>query len=504
MAVARNDAGTPNVANASATTLDLTTFVPLVGPATEVQTKTVLTCGQAVQVLAQRLYEYNVVPGPYQFWTVAELHAYLGEALQAFNVTANFMRREFAFALSINQVWYDLTLQANTLRPMTATDQQQLSLIEYHLLEPQTSTYPLTWTGTKQFTIADLLLALQQMHDQTVSESTCTVNRSVVAAVPGRTFLADTSIDLRRVCWIPGTLASPPYAINCLLDADLWATQSYQGAYQGFFIVDFQGGFPQTANGIPTMYRRSTEPPLSFDVDIQPAVDGGYDVLTTDTGQPLSSGGSTILQVPTDWAWVVKYGAMAQLFNRVDLAYDPVRSAYCWNRYKQGIAMMSEAPAALGARLNDVPIVVDAMSNGDFYDANWQGKPLGRPQYLYYSGMNMVAVSPAPDQIYSLTVAVLQNMPLCVSDGDLLPVGRADVQAVLDEAVHIAMIKCGGQEFTQTYALHTAFLRHCLLYNSKLKALSQWLEFLDGRTQEEILVNPVFDRPTVKEVQGGG
>ena len=63
MAVARNDAGTPNVANASATTLDLTTFVPLVGPATQVQTKTVLTCGQAVQVLAQRLYEFNVAPG---------------------------------------------------------------------------------------------------------------------------------------------------------------------------------------------------------------------------------------------------------------------------------------------------------------------------------------------------------------------------------------------------------------------------------------------------------
>jgi hypothetical protein len=95
-------------------------------------------------------------------------------------------------------------------------------------------------------------------------------------------------------------------------------------------------------------------------------------------------------------------------------------------------------------------------------------------------------------------------MPLPVLDVDFLQIGRDDVSPVLDEAQHIAMIKAGGQEFAQTYALHTNFLRHCLLYNSKLKALSHWLHFIDERAQEEIRVNPVFDKPEVKEVAGGG
>jgi hypothetical protein len=459
-----------------------------------------ITLGQAKQALAQRLYEFNVAPGPYQFWPQAELGVYINEALQEFNVTANFYRQEFQFPLAANTTWYDLTTQPGSLRPMTSTDQQLLSIIEYHFLEPQTSSYPLTWTGTKQFAITDLLNAIQQMRDQTVSESTCTVLESLVPAVPGRIFLADTAMDLRRVCWIPVLVTNPTYTPNVVLDSDIWATQSYDG----IFNISFPGSFPQAYQGIPQIYRRSTEPPLSFDVDTIPAVNGQYDILTTNNGPNLSINASTVFEVPNDWAWVIKYGAMAQLFSRVDLAYDPVRSSYCWARYKQAVAMMAEAPAALAARINDVPVIIDAMSNGDFYDANWQGKPPGRPQYLYYSGLNMTAVSPIPDQLYSMTASVIANMPLPVLDVDFLQIGRDDVSPVLDEAQHIAMIKAGGQEFAQTYALHTNFLRHCLLYNSKLKALSHWLHFIDERAQEEIRVNPVFDKPEVKEVAGGG
>ena len=459
--------------------------------------------GQAIQALAQRLYEFNVAPAPYQFWPREELALYINEALQEFNVMAAFYRQEFTFDLSPNVTWYDLTTQSTTLRAMTSTDQQLLSLIEWHFLEPQTATYPLAWAGTKQFQIEDLLNALTQMRDQTLSESTCTVRQQLIPAPPGRIFLDDTAIDIRRICWIPVKITNSFYGPNCVLPSDLWATQSYE---EGFWppAPFYPGGFPQIPIGTPQIFRRSTEPPLSFDVDVQPAVNGQYDVLTTNAGPVLTINAPTVLPVPNDWSWVVKYGAMGQLFDRVDLAYDPVRSQYSWARYKQAIAAMSEAPAALGARINDIPMVIDAISNGDFYDANWQGKKPGRPFYLYYTGMNMTAVSPIPDQVYSMTTTVIANMPLPVLDTDFLQIGRDDVDAVLGEAQHIAMIKCGGQEFTQTFALRTNFLRHCLLYNSKLKAHSRWLEFLDGRTQEEIRVNPVFDKPSVQDVASGG
>jgi hypothetical protein len=83
-------------------------------------------------------------------------------------------------------------------------------------------------------------------------------------------------------------------------------------------------------------------------------------------------------------------------------------------------------------------------------------------------------------------------MPLPYADGDFLQIGRDDYYPVLDCAQHIAMLKLGGEEFARTFPLYKNFLRHCALYNSKLKAASLWLEWLDGRAQETIKVNPIF------------
>lgn len=445
-----------------------------------------MSFSQARQALAQRLYDSSN-----HFFSDSEIGAYVLEALQAFNACANFYRQDFSFDTTPNQTWYDLAYQDGTLRPLTVTDQALLRLIEYHLLEPQTASYPLTWSGSKQFAISDILNALQQVRDQALSETGCTIAQKLYPAVPGRTFLDDVAIDLRRVCWIPvtGTEFSP----NCLLPSDLWATQSYEA------------GFPQLGNGVPLLYRRSTEPPLSFDVDTQPAVNGNYDVLTVNAGVALSDREATTLPIPNDWCWIVKYGALGQLLGRESSARDAMRSQYALARYKQGIAMMRSAPALLGARINDVPVIVEAISTGDFYAANWQGLSPGQPTSLYYAGLNMLALAPQPDSAsYSVTAIVVRNMPLPATDSDYLQVGRDDVAAVLDYAQHIAMFKCGGAEFQGTFPLFENFLRHCSLYNSKLKAMSPWLEFLDGRGKEDERLNPVFSKDPATLETGRG
>ena len=444
---------------------------------------TFITQAQFKTALAQRLYDATE-----QLYPSAELIAYQNEALQAFNAFANFYRQEFTFTSSPGVTWYDLTTQSNTLRALTSTDQSLLSLIEYHFLEPQTLTYPLTWTGSKQFTISDILNAIQQFRDQLMSESNCTVIESLVAATPGRTFLSDNAIQLRRVCWLP--VAAPPFSANCLLSSDTWGTQS------------FEAGFPQLGNGTPQMYLRTTEPPLSFDVDIQPAVNGQYDVITVNAGPALSASAATVLQVPNDWCWVIKYGAIQQLLDRDSVSRDETRAKYASARYKQGVAAMQEAPALIAARIDNVPVVVEAVTSGDYYDANWQGKAQGTPTSIYYTGLNLVGLSPKPDNgPYSVTASVVRNMPLPASDGDYLQIGREDIQAVLDYAQHIAMFKAGGAEFVATYPLYQNFLRHCSLYNSKLSAMSLWLEFLDGRAQEETKVNPIFSRISPSKVE---
>lgn len=442
---------------------------------------------QAKQAIAQRLYDSSE-----QFFADSECGAYIQEALQAFNAFSNFYRQEFVFDTAAATTWYDLTNTTslpNTLRPMTMTDQNLVSLIEYHLLEPQTSSYPLTWTGSKQFQITDLLNAIQQLRDQVLSESGCTVTQTLVNAGAGRIFLNDTALDLRRVCWLP--VSNLSFSANCLLPSDIWATQSYEA------------GFPQLSNGTPQLYRRSTEPPLSFDVDIQPAVNGKYDVLTVNAGATLSTAQATTLPLPNDWSWVAKYGALAQLLARESVSSDRLRAQYAAARYKHGIAAMRAAPALLAARINDVPVIIEALSSGDFYDANWQAKTPAQPQSIYYAGLNMLGFSPIPNGIYGVTASVVSNMTLPARNADFLQIGRDDVNAVLDYAQHIAMFKCGGEEFTKTFPLFQNFLRHCSLYNSKLKAQSPWLEFIDGRAWENQKLNPTFSKPDPAQVTNG-
>jgi hypothetical protein len=437
---------------------------------------TFLTLGQTKAALAQRLYNATQT-----FFAPAELGSYIAEALSLFNAFANFYRQEFTFDVTQNVTWYDLTALPGTLRPLTVTDQSILELIEYHLLEPQTSAYPLVWAGSNQFQVTDILNAIQQVRDQLLSESNCTITQQLVSATPGRTFLGDTCIGIRRVSWIPTTGFG--YAPNCLLPSDIWGEQS------------FEAGFPQTAPGYPLTYRRSTEPPLSFDVDVQPAVPGNYDVLTVNAGLALSTTAASIIPVPNDWCPIIKYGALAQLFGRDSASHDTLRAQYCLARYKQGVSAMGLAPALLAARINDVPVVVEALTSMDFYLANWQGTS-GQPQYLGYSGQNMLAAIPVPDGNgpYSVTASVLSNMVLPANDGAYLQVGRDDISAILDEAQHIAMLKGGGSEFAETFPLHANFMRHCSLYNSKLKALSPFLEMIDLRSMEDQRENPVFQK----------
>ena len=202
---------------------------------------------------------------------------------------------------------------------------------------------------------------------------------------------------------------------------------------------------------------------------------------------------STVIPIPNDWIWVLKWGAMAQLFGRNNVSADPLRYRYCQMRYKLGLAALRQAPALLGARINNVPVIIDAVTNADFYNANWQGVAVSTPDAAYYAGLNLVALNPTPNSaLTSATASVISNMPLPSVDADTIQLGRDDIGAVLNEAQHEAMIKCGGTEFTETFRLHGDFLRRCTLYNSKLDAMSSFLEFLDGKGQEDDRIHPTF------------
>lgn len=438
-------------------------------------TYTYATLAATRQQLADRLYDSAMV-----FFSSAELTLYLVEALRTWNALTAFWRGDFTFPSAAATRWYSLTdtaALANTLRPLTITDQYLFSVIQYHLLEPAAWN---PWTGASlQFTADDLLKAVQRRRDEVLSTTGCTLTRGLVAAVAGRITLDDKTIDIRRLAYLPNA----PGINSTVWPDDTWGEQSYDPEYL------------QNPAGTPRTYLQSVQPPISFDTDRAPAFAGNYELLTVNAGDALDVASPTTLPIPDDWTHVIKWGALSDLFGRESNAKDPLRQQYCEQRYQMGLKLLSNAPALLAMRIGNVPLQIDSVRAADLYNVNWQSSAAAKPRTCLHAGLNLFALSPIPDSPalgdYSLTASVVENAPVPTADADFIQLGRDDLDAIIDYSQHLAALKMGGAEFTNTIPLFQRFMQRAQLYNAKLAELGEYTSVLYALSQRENQMNPV-------------
>ena len=438
----------------------------------------------ALSDLGARLYDLNSV-----FWSNTEKTRIIQTALRTWNAFTSLWRSEFTMPTQANVVWYDianLITAPNTLRAYTVLDTDLYKIIEDHLLEPATGA---AWTGSLQFNAQDMIQAVQRRRDELTSNTSCTVQQHVVAANPGRTFLPDSTLDIRRIAWLP--VGSPAGFVNSpLWPDDVWAMQSYER------------DFTTQAPGTPSIYRQSTEPPLSFDVDILPAVPGQYECLTIDAGAALDPNNPSTLAIPDDFTWLLVFGAMGDMLNRESNAKDALRAQYCNARYAQGMALLKNSPALLYARSNNLQLDIDSAQNQDDFNPSWQSQAATTPDTLLVAGLNLIGFSPTPDAgPYSVTLGVVQNAPIPIVGKDLIQIGRDDYDVLLDYCVHLASFKMGGAEFVATIPLFQRFMKQATLYNSKLDELGEFTKTIYELSQLQAETNPVFSdvEPTAQE-----
>jgi hypothetical protein len=452
-----------------------------------------VSLGVARQQLAQRLFDSGQV-----FWSPSELNLILTEALQTWNALTAMWRNDFLFSSVPNTTWYDLSQQANTLRPYTVPDTFIYQSILFHLLEPPTGPVSL------QLTTDDIVNAVQRRRDEILSTTSCTQTRRLVPAVNGRITLPDTVLDVRRMAYMPAFVPRGGYGSGyygqglygrsprnfiqgyVMWPEDAWAMQSFNYTYT------------LQPPGKPSTYLMSTEPPLSFDTDRPPDTAGQYELLTVEAGGTLSFTAPSTFTIPDDWTHVIKWGALADLFGRQSNAADPLRQSYCENRYKMGLMLLAKAPALLAMRNGNVPLQVDAIRAADYYNTNWQAEPVGAPGDALYSGLNLVALSPIPDAgpapgtPYSLTATVVENAPVPIADGDPVQCSRGDLDVILDYAVHVCLVKVGGAEFTSSIPLFERFLKQASIYGLKLAELGEFTKPIYDLANLEKNMSPIL------------
>lgn len=394
-----------------------------------------LTWAEAQAELSSRLSDTAQ-----EFTVAAEVPLYLTLAMQMWNCLAGFWVVEYP--LTVTPPFAANWFQANgsgSPRLQTQTDLSLYTLMQYMLLEPPSGGG--AWVGTPQFNLAMLSQAVQGRRDESlqVGASNMVEVSLTIAANVSRVTLPDNALDVRRVRYVPVTGSS----------------------------VTLERGDAESFRTFTPSYLQSTVQPLRYDVISGPPL-----ALTLDSGVPVpgvlqtlimeaeavpSPPSATALGIPDDYAWVPLFGALADLLSSQEESLDQPRAKYCLERYTEGLELLRQAPWLLEARVNGVAVAPTSAIAADRFNVNWQTNAAAFPQ-LVTAGTDLFAVSPVPTATASVVLVVVGNAPIPVSGSVEIQVPRDVMDAILDEAEHLAQFKRGGEEFMASMSLHKSFM----------------------------------------------
>ncbi|HKT90088.1 MAG TPA: hypothetical protein VJQ59_16705 [Candidatus Sulfotelmatobacter sp.] len=435
-----------------------------------------ITFGNAKAELAALLDDSGNV-----YWSDAELGIYIIESIRTFGGLSRFFRARGAFSLTSGAPFYDLSAEIPALRGYNVTDEDLIKAMEYHLLEPPT---PTSWTGTDQFTLSDLSDALTRRTNQFLLDTSCVMSSSQIATgvVPsGRFALADTTTIVRQVNFQPtgGDWVS------------LWAEDNWS--------IDAANNSIQSP-GTPEVYSLSETPKLTVRLSPAPNLPGTMELVTVECPAQFTPPSGAAMNVPDDYTWAIKFGALADLFGRDGQARDPMRAQYCEQRYQEGVIAARIAASYLDGQIGNAPLWIDSYVSMQAAIPTWRAAP-GTPQIAAALGLNLVAFGPVPDASYGVSFDVVSNATVPSADGDFIQVGREELDVILRYARHLAALKMGGTEFVATFDGWQSMVKLASQMNSQLRAYAKDLWAMRDRAQLDRMFKPEFFPTPEKEME---
>ncbi len=437
------------------------------------------TFAQGKAALKARLQDPNGT-----HWTDTECGLYLCEALRFWNLAALYFRDRVSFVTTNGTKFYDLQTRVNgtgdAVLTRNTTDREAVNLIQYHLQEHVNDfSVSFFWVGTEMFTMDDVVQALQRRLNRFLFETGVVVQESQqsISAGNGRVSLSQAFIDIVRAAWVQLGSLGAESRISRIRRID----ESTAGKQSRRWSVDA---------GTPVSFSLIVSPNLQIQLVPHPIANGQLHLLTVNTNTALDVATGVTINLPNDLVSAVRWGALADLLGKEGQAEDPDRSAYCEQRYREGVELAKIFPSVMSGEINGVPVQISSVDSFDSHSFRWQSTA-GTPQLLALAGLNLLTMTPTPDGIYSVVLDVVRNAILPALDADFIQVGQEYWDVILDYAFHLAMFKEGMTAIQSSMAHYERLMKQAAEYNSRLKAGSQAFDVLMTRAQGQTKNSPI-------------
>lgn len=412
-------------------------------------------------------------------WSRAELSLYLKESLSFYALLTDASRARKTFPTVAGQAIYDLGTipELDEMLARTTTDTSVLTLIKYHLMEPQTSIDGMSG----QFSYASCVEALQRALNRFLSESEMRVSEQTLATSSppiARVTLSDSVLSIVRLA-----------TLNA--DGDYLAlvkeTEQRANAYASDW--DLEPGVSEAYSIVMTPQLEVQLIPPSNDVT-------QLHLLTLDAGATLDPLNQVALDVQNDYCQFVKWLALYIILIQDGEGRSEARAQYCKQRAIEGEKLARMSPSVLQVAINGRNCEIETISDFDARDPEWQSTE-GVPTRVAMISSNLLALSPVPDGVYSITLDLIGNAILPSTDDDYVQVSRDAYDAILQYAVHLASFKEGANKLLETKVAFESLMEMAAYENARLRSQREDFDSLRGLASKERMQNPTSSEETV-------
>ena len=198
-----------------------------------------------------------------------------------------------------------------------------------------------------------------------------------------------------------------------------------------------------TPDAVPTDYSTVLEQPLVLQLSPPPNDIGMVNLITVESLPDLDPQNvATVLGIPDDYCWIIKFGVLADLFYQDGPGQDEGRAQYCQSRYDDGIKLARVSNFVRFGYQTGVPAFIDSIAELDATNPTWPSQLSGTPDSMGLAG-NIALVTPIPDNTpHSLSFDITPAFPIG-GPLDYVQVGREVLDIIIDYAQHLAYIKEG-------------------------------------------------------------